>query len=181
PERLARASDFDPLTFDSDEQGNIMVVWLDGTEIRSRVYDRAQDRWLPEALVATTTADAILGKPDLTSGSAILYFKTPAPNPGTWAAIYEAGVGWVQASTVQLDEESGDLVAVSMDEAGNALVVWNFDVRHRRYLREGGWQAAASFVSISVTSNTLWAAAAPDGTVLVVANDFGWPWAIRFE
>jgi hypothetical protein len=68
-----------------------------------------------------------------------------------------------------------------MDVAGNALVVWSTELRHRRYIHGLGWQPAASVVGLGVDPDYIWAAAAPDGTVLAIADEFGLPLALRFQ
>jgi hypothetical protein len=182
PDALATATEFSAFTFDEDEQGNIIVIWRDVDVIRSRVYERAKNQWTPLALVATTTTSAFLNKPDMTAGSAVFSFNASDPDPATWAAVYEAGVGWNEDSFLRLgDNESGGLVAVSMDGAGNALAAWDGTFRYRRYLPGTGWRAASSLVSVGVFTSHIWAAAALDGAVLVVSNDFASPWSIRFE
>ena len=182
PESLTRVSYFASFTWDSDEQGNILVVWREDDEISSRFYDHAGNRWLPVDFLGSVPSNVVLGKPDLTAGNAILYFKTPDPDAVGWVAVYEAGVGWIEDSVVELSGGTpGPFVGVSMDAAGNALVVWDTNFRHRRYLHGLGWQPASSLVSISISRNYVWGAAAPDGSVLVMGNDFASPLAIRFE
>jgi hypothetical protein len=105
---------------------------------------------------------------------------------GTWAAIYEAGTGWIDSSIVSLDDPpDGQDIAVSIDAAGNALAVWQSELRFQRYVAGVGWQTPSS-LQARVDPVYVWSAAAPDGSVLVVANDLEdspsvYPMAIRFE
>jgi hypothetical protein len=63
--------------------------------------------------------------------------------------------------------------------------VWQSELKFRRYVAGVGWQAPDS-LDANVNKYNVFAAGAPDGSVLVVANDLeenpdGAPIAVRFE
>jgi hypothetical protein len=186
PEPLAATVDIRTLVVDADEQGNIMLVWNDVNEVWSRTYQRGTDEWTRTQFVAATTTEAIIHPLDVTRGNAILAVDSRDTTEGTWAAIYEAGTGWIDSSIVSLDDPpDGQDIAVSIDAAGNALAVWQSELRFQRYVAGVGWQTPSS-LQARVDPVYVWSAAAPDGSVLVVANDLEdspsvYPMAIRFE
>jgi hypothetical protein len=187
PELLASAPDFPSIRANSDEQGNIVVVWREADEIRSRIYDYASGDWTPNQLLSTTSTIANIRELDVTAGHAIVGVNSFEATEGLWAMVYEPGSGWLEASKVRLDDPGpvGYNVAVSIDRFGNGLAVWNSELRHRRYRANGGWQPRAN-LGTSVEEFFLYLAGAPDGSVLVVANDLsqnpnGVPMAVHFE
>jgi hypothetical protein len=174
---------FDSVAHQADEDGNIIVVWASEGEIWSRVYRQAQDDWLPAAFLAATPLVVQITRLDMTAGNAIVYYRTGTPDPGSWAAIYQAGVGWVTSSIVRLDPALA-FGAVALDSAGNGLVVWNTPGKVRRYVSGSGWQPESP-LGASTYAN-LWAAAALGGSVLFVSSEadgatVGAPYAVRFE
>jgi hypothetical protein len=173
PEPFASIVEYPSFAADSDEEGNIIFAWTNGDEIWSRIYQRAVDEWTRPLIIATTSPNPILGRPDITAGNAIVTFNTFDPDPSTWAAIYEPGVGWIENAIVRLDSEwTGGSVGATMDPRGNALAVWDpeqSDFQYRRYVAGAGWQARSS-TEDRVNPYMLWSAVAPDGTILAAAT-----------
>jgi len=187
PERIASGVDFPSFRADSDEQGNLVVVWREADEIRSRVYENASGDWTPNQLLATTSTIATIRELDITAGHAMVGVDSLEPAEGIWAMVYEPGSGWLETSKVRLDDPgtSGYNVAVSIDAFGNGLAVWHSELRHRRYRANEGWQPVDD-LGTNVEEYFIFADGAPDGSVLVVANDVatnpnGIPVAVRFE
>jgi hypothetical protein len=186
PEPLASAADIQSLAVDSDAQGNLAVVWREGDEIRSRFYEQSRGEWTPAEFVSTTSTTAQIMGLDISSGHAILAVNSFDTTEGAWTILHDADTGWLNASRVRLDEAGiGYPIALSADSAGNALAVWQSELKYRRYVAGVGWQAASS-LQTNVDPNYVFAAGAPDGSVLVVANDVetnpnGIPLAARFE
>ena len=63
--------------------------------------------------------------------------------------------------------------------------MWGPELRYRRYVAGVGWQAASA-LDANVDADSVSSAAAPDGSVLVLATDLeanpnGAPMAVRFE
>ena len=186
PELLASGAQIGSFSSDSDEQGNIIVVWRENDQIWSRVYQREQAEWTRELFVMPASLDAIVLRPDMTAGGAIVPINSFGDDPGTWVAVYQAGTGWVQDSIVLLDSEwvGGD-VPVALDSAGNALAAWNSEIEARRYVAGTGWQPSAPPDAL-INGYYMGAAVAPDGTVLVASTGYEGdairgPWTIRFE
>jgi hypothetical protein len=186
PEQVASAPDIQSFVADSDDEGNIIVVWRQDDEVRSRVYDHASGEWTPNQFVATTSTIATVLRPTMTGGNAIVAVNSQEASEGTWAKVYRSGEGWLDDSKVRLDDPgSGYAVALSIDSMGNALAVWQSQLNYRRYDAVLGWQAASS-LNASVNPDHVYAAGAPDGSVLIVANDVGTtpngiPMAVLFE
>jgi hypothetical protein len=184
-ETLASATEIFSFNADSDEQGNIVVVWREGDQIWSRLYSRAENQWTRELFVTTAPTSSVLRRLDMTAGNAIISFEDA--NLMRASAIYEAGVGWIDDSIVTLDDTSNTAVAVSIDTRGNALAVWGNGFQYRRYVAGEGWLAASSLPNPGLNLDFgIWAAGAPDGSVLIVGTDTGGtvrplPWTIRFE
>ncbi len=184
---MASAPDIGTFICDSDEEGNIIVVWTDAGEVWSRVYERARNAWTMPAFVVTVSLDAIPYNLDMTAGSALITINSFDPGPATWAAVYRAGMGWDEESIVKLDEPwTGWAVAVAVDPRGNAIAAWHSDLKYRRYIPGSGW-SAASPIQGHVNPYYQWAAGAPDGSAVVVTTDSDEmdnnrvPFAIRFE
>ncbi|HEX6276729.1 MAG TPA: Ig-like domain-containing protein [Polyangiaceae bacterium] len=187
PERIASGVDFPSFRAGSDEQGNIVVVWREADEIRSRSYEYASGDWTPNQLLATTSTIADVRELDITAGHAIVGVNSFEPTEGLWVMVYEPGSGWLETSKVRLDDPgtNGYNITVSIDASGNGLAVWHSELRHRRYRANEGWQPVDN-LGTNVEEYFLFAAGAPDGSVLVVANDLsqnpnGVPLAVRFE
>jgi hypothetical protein len=187
PEPIASVFNVESLAFDSDEEGNIIVVWLETDEIWSRIYERARDAWTGAQFVGNTSTYGIVMGVDITAGSAVVAVNGRNPTDGMWAAIYQSGVGWIQSSIARLDDRELYSIGLSIDPAGNALAVWGPELRYRRYVAGVGWQATSELDTNGRDSNSYFAGAgAPDGSVVLVATDFeanpnGVPMAIRFE
>jgi hypothetical protein len=186
-EPLASAPDIYNFRCDSDEEGNIIVVWVDAGDVWSRVYQRAQNTWTTPEFIVTVSPDALLGNIDMTAGNAVLSINSFDPAPATWAAVYLAATGWDQDSIVKLDEPwTGWAVAVAIDPRGNAIAGWHSDLKYRRYVLGSGW-SATSLVEGYVNPYYQWAAGAPDGSVTVVTtealnmDEYRVPFAVRFE
>jgi hypothetical protein len=189
-ESLASASEIVAFAVDGDEQGNIVVVWRDVSNVRARIYDRADDNWTQEELVAPAAANATFVRPCMSNGNAIVAFVSiEGVQPTVTAAVYQAGVGWLEDSVVTLDGGTVDgNIAVAIDGAGNALATWSTELRYRRYVAGEAWLATESLLDLDLNLDLyrMWSTIAPDGSVLVVSNDLGGsasplPWAIRFE
>jgi hypothetical protein len=185
PEPIASAPNVESLAVDSDEEGNIIVVWLETDEIWSRIYERARDAWTGPQFVGNTSTYGIIMGVDITAGSAVVAVNGRNPTDGMWAAVYQSGVGWLQSSIARLDDRELYSIGLSIDPAGNALAVWGPELRYRRYVAGVGWQAASA-LNANVGDWYFAAAGAPDGSAVLVATDFdanpnGAPMAVRFE
>lgn len=188
PEQVTSGTSLGYFNADSDENGNIIVVWTEGEEIWSRFYERADNAWTRPLFIVNTPPDSIPLRPDMTAGNAIVAINAFDPDPATWAAIYRPGTGWIADSVVRIDEPwTGWGVAVSIDRAGNAVAAWHSDMKFKRYVSGKGWSSTSPVMKGSVVNPFyMWGAGAPDGTVLVVANDTDGqdnrvPFAVRFE
>jgi hypothetical protein len=123
----------------------------------------------------------------MAAGNVVVAFNAFDPSPGTWAAVYESGVGWTDESVATLEEDlSGFAVGVSIDRMGQAIAVWNGDLRSRRYVAGEGWQEPLRALGTNINQYYIWTASAADGSVVVVSNEIVGdenhaPWAIRFE
>jgi hypothetical protein len=170
PEQIASAPQFGQFEFDADEQGNIVVAWREDERLWSRIYERATDSWSEELFVAPTSTNQSITFIDMTNGNALLGFNTGAPDPATWAVMYEAGKGWVESSLVRLHQVNA-YVGAALDDAGNGIAISTAEglgVQVRRYLAGHGWESPPA-LDVGITGN-LWAAAAPDRSVTVVSN-----------
>jgi hypothetical protein len=187
PEPIASVPNVEFLASDSDEEGNIIVVWLETDEIWSRFYERARDAWTGPQFVGNTSTYGIVMGVDITAGSAVVAVNGRNPTDGMWAAIYQSGVGWLQSSVARLDDRELNPIGISIDPAGNALVVWGPELRYRRYVADIGWQAASQLdLNVGDSYSHFAGAGAPDGSFVLVATDFeanpnGVPMAVRFE
>jgi hypothetical protein len=185
PQPLGSATEIPDLAADSDERGNIVVTWRQDAELWARIYQRETDTWIPARKVGTTTGYATVPRPEITAGNAIVVADSNSQTEGMLVGIYQAGVGWVESSVTHLDNRGQAGIAVTIDAAGNALAVWRSELKYRRYVAGEGWKAASS-LDANVHNTYVFAAGAPDGSVLVVATDLdenpnGLPIAIRFE
>lgn len=184
PELLASAPTMRELYFDSDEQGNIIVIWFENDRAWSRIYERKNDAWTRELLVFETSSDASVSSLDMTAGSALVSLSTGEPS--IWAAVYEAGIGWSDASLVRLDGLSA-WVGTALDHAGNGIAMWavNDTLQFRRFVAGVGWQKPSWFTAPIQHLGFVFGATAPDGSVTAVANarlaETYAPWAVRFE
>jgi hypothetical protein len=188
PEILASAAEIGAFNLDSDELGNVVVVWRQVDEIWARVFERSKDAWTPAAYLMGPAPGALIQDPDITGGNAVVSFNTFDPDPSTWAMVYRSELGWIPSSLIRLDNPyTGGHVAVTMDPQGNALAAWHTTFRSRRFTKRDGWSEVRS-LALSINPYYIWGAAARDGSVLVVSNEFAGdgetniaPWAIRFE
>jgi hypothetical protein len=171
---------------ESDEQGNIVALWLetDNTEIWSRVYDRANEEWTQAMLVTTLQAPGWLGGADMAAGNAIACAGI-SDTTRLFCAIYQPGVGWLQNSIREVASDFTAFVGPGMtiDQDGNALVVWGNEFRHRRYVKGERWLPT---VPGDVQVIPYGSAAAIDGSVTVVGfhtniSDEVFPAVLRFE
>lgn len=168
-EPLAFAADIGGYSCDSDEEGNIIVVWDEAGAVRSRVYEPSQNAWTAPVPVMTRTPPVLMGAVVMTAGRAIVTVQKFAPDSAGWAAIYETG-GWDEDAIVLLDEPLIGSVAPTIDSRGNALVVWGDDLTARRYVAGSGW-SEASPLDLRVYLFNRWAVGAPDGSVIVANMD----------
>jgi hypothetical protein len=186
PALVATAPEFGSYNVDADDEGNILVVWEDGGEVWSRIYQRNRDEWTRAAFIGGGIEHGIIGACDLTAGNAIVTFNSFDPSPGAWAAIYIAGVGWIEDSLTSIDGTwTGASVGVAISKRGDALLTWHTEAKFRRYIHGNGWQPAVS-QERSIDAFSRWNAMAPDGSVLVmsnapVRNGNYVPWVARFE
>ena len=124
PEPIASAPRIFNFTFDSDEHGNIIVVWTENDRIWSRAYAPVNEiLGAEEQFVATTSSNASVGNVDMTNGNAILSFSTDDPTRSRWVAVYEAGNGWVESWQVRLDDQQGGVAGIALDDAGNGIAI----------------------------------------------------------
>jgi hypothetical protein len=190
PTPLASVSQLHDIDAASDAAGNILVIWVDGTNIWSRVYTRGTGEWSRAQLMTTTTTPgANVGEIGFVAGTAAVAFNNANPDTWTGAAVYQEGQGWIESATIKLDPDwTGSAVSVALDAVGNGLAVWRPDgssFKYRRYVAGEGWRETAS-LSFDINPYYLWAIAEPNGTVLVVSNELDGsdnrvPWATRFE
>ncbi len=165
--------------FASDEQGNIIVAWIDIDGLWTRIYERENDHWTDPAFVRAVGLQDLVYTPILSAGRAIIASVSSA---GTWVDLYEPGAAWTAASAVQLPGAVTGL-GIARDSSGNALVVWNAELNFRRYVAGSGWQAASD-LDANVDASQMWVVGADDGTAMVVAPDSGTSGSIltvRFE
>jgi hypothetical protein len=93
----------------------------------------------------------------------------------------------LEDAETRLDGEwTGALIGLSIDARGNVLATWDTDLRARRYIDGVGWQTVERPYDISVNQYYMWAAGAPDGSVLVATNAIRngtnyAPWVVHFE
>ena len=186
PAQIAQGVEIANFLVDCDEAGNIMVVWHEIDQIRSRIYERGRNAWSRELPIATTTSFATVRDVAITSGNAIVAVNSFDETEGSWAAVYRPDVGWANDTFVRLDDPGiGYPIEVSIDSAGNALAVWQSELKFRRYVAGNGWQAPSS-LDANVSDSFFGGAGASDGSVLIVATDLGrnadgLPMAVRFE
>jgi hypothetical protein len=186
-EPLAFAPDIATYSCDSDEEGNIILVWIDDVgNVKSRVYEPAQNAWTMPAPLMTVVPPAMVGGLDMTAGNAIVSIQKFAPDSAVWAAIYEAGVGWDEESIVLLGEPLIGSVAVSLDPRRNAVAIFHDDLMARRYVSGSGWSEAEPLDHRVYLFNRF-AAGAPDGSVIVAnmsvdeKDQIEVPLFVRFE
>jgi len=185
PEQLASAPRIYNFTFDSDEHGNIIVVWTENDRIWSRAYDRSMDSWSGEEFVATTSSNASVGSVDMTNGNAILSFSSDDPTRSRWVTVYEAGNGWDESWQVRLDDQQGSVAGIALDDAGNGIAICvpeGLGTQVRRFVAGIGWQPPSA-PPVGFHPNLIYAAAAFDRSVSFVTATAGSlvPRAIRFE
>jgi hypothetical protein len=171
--------------FENDEQGNMVVVWREDDRVWSRIYERRSDVWTNELLVAGTATPLYASGVGMTAGNVVVWLQSSTTEPSSWAAVYQEGIGWSDASFVLLDARTGG-VGVGLDSAGHGIATWTLggDLEFRRYVAGVGWQERSSLTA-RLRQGYVWAAPAPDGSVTVVASESvgtGYaPWVIRFE
>jgi hypothetical protein len=186
PELLASAPVLYAPYIDSDEQGNMVVLWRENDRIWSRIYEREHDAWTSELVVAGTSTPAGIDAIDMTSGRVLVSLNSSTTDPSTWAAVYKPDVGWSDASFVRLDARTSGGFGVALDGAGNGIATWTLggDLEFRRYVADVGWQEPSSLTA-RLQQGYVWAAPEPDGSVTVVANEAVGaryaPWVVRFE
>jgi hypothetical protein len=172
-EPLTSEADIPYWLVESDESGNIALLWLKGEkEIWSRFYQRDVDTWTRPQLVAAGASAATMGFPRVGAGNVALplYLDREA-----YGAFYQRGIGWIQSSIVELDL-LGDFefasgafgVEMAMDPRGNALAVGT--TGYRRYQPATGWQSVVTH-GLDLGPWRLWLAAAADGSVTAVTHD----------
>jgi hypothetical protein len=183
---VASAANIDLWSVSADDQGNIVLFWSETNRIWSRIYEPGEDSWTRPLLVSTTGMYPMaLGEMSQGNVAAALFWDDVA-----YGAYYQAGVGWVQSSIVDLGElgglvpRSGEFgVATAIDPRGNAIAVGR--IGYRRYVPGDGWQSPVEH-RLDLGQWRLWMAAAPDGTILAVTHDLTGddeliPQAVRFE
>jgi hypothetical protein len=184
PEPIASAPLIFDFAYDSDEHGNIIVVWPENDRVWSRIYARSSDSWGEEQFVAAASSNANVQRVDMTNGSALLSFGSREPTPSTWAMIYDAGQGWVESSLVSLDEQQSSDAGIALDDAGNGIAIYapaGLGSRIRRYVAGVGWQPHVP-PPLAIAGATC--AAAFDRSITVVtstATGNPAPRTIRFE
>ncbi len=156
----------------SDEQGNIVLLWVDfdetGDEMWSRVYERESAEWTRPQLVMPAPPYSGFGRPVMSSGNIAV---TIYGGDMMWTgACYEKGSGWVQSSFVELDGlgDPGIYVelGIDIDRRGNVLTVGQ--TGYRRYVPGEGWQPIVQHGLDFDGIREVWLAAAPDGSKVAV-------------
>jgi hypothetical protein len=186
PERLASAPVLYGPSLDSDEQGNMVVIWREDDRVWSRIYEREHDAWTSELLVAGTATPAVVSSVAMTAGRVLVSLSSSTMVPSTWAAVYQPDVGWSDASFVLLNSRASSGSHVALDSAGNGIATWTLggDMEFRRYVADIGWQEPSSLTA-RLRQSYVWAAPEPDGSLTVVANEAVGtqyaPWVVRFE
>jgi hypothetical protein len=95
------------------------------------------------------------------AGSAVAVWQTISNGKiSIWASRYEPGVGWDTEQTIEADDRRNAFnPKLGLDEAGNALVVWNhrgggrLNIVATRYLIGSGWGTPAA-IDVSTAGNS---------------------------
>jgi hypothetical protein len=170
----------------SAENGSIVVIWMEGMQIWSRIYEREADTWTRPLLITNESTVPSFGSPQMAAGNIgmQLYVSSTA-----YGAYYQHGVGWIQSSIVDLAElgvgdfTSGFGVQMAMDGRGNLLAIGHTGCR--RYIPGEGWQSAVEH-GLDLGPWRMWTATQPDGSFVAItheltANDEIIPAIVRFE
>jgi len=181
-EPIASASDIRAWRTQSDEQGNIAVLWAQADQFWSRIYVRQNESWGRPQLVTTATTDALPTDLQMAAGNIVVPLYWDSVPHG---AYYEHDIGWVEASIVDFGRLNDiDLgVQISIDRRGNALAVGR--TGYQRYLPGKNWQSPVEH-GLELGPWRLWLVAATDGGVLAVTHDLTIndeliPEVVRFE
>jgi hypothetical protein len=176
-EPLATAPIVDQLVVASDEQGNIVLLWVDfdetrGSEMWSRVYERENAAWTRAQHVMSAPPYSYFQRPAISSGNIAV---TIYGGDMVWTgAYYEKGTGWVQSSFIDLDglgnyDPFNEIyVELGIDQRGNVLAVGQ--TGYRRYVPGDGWQPIVEHGLDHDGLRRFWMSAAPDGSTIAVMN-----------
>ena len=160
----------------TDGNGNFVAVWIQyespGSSICAAMYEKGQG-WLDAELLEDSDEEPTA--PQVAMNEAGNAVATWAQMNGStfkrdvWSNRYVKGVGWLGPERVEVNSSAEDrVVAVAMDSAGNAVVVWTryeaaIDVMASRYEVGAGWGepivldsselADSSFPSVAVDGN----------------------------
>jgi hypothetical protein len=151
---------------DSDELGNIVIVWRHATELWARAYDAEAAEWLePEQIAEGTSVrwNAV----DSATGRVVASYLS---NGVLTLAYYEPKRGWDEEDRVEAGPAEGGAVAI--DTRGNAIALWSGAGDYRRYVAGKGWQPAES-LQLTVAASSVGVFATSSGELAVVASDRG--------
>jgi hypothetical protein len=186
-EPIVTAAEIRQWRVESDEHGNIVLLWTQADQIWSRIYEREREAWTRAQLITAATAEGGFMDPQISAGNVAVAMYW---NRVLYGAYYQAGVGWNQASITDLDGLgefewfSGDFaVQTVIDQRGNVLAVG--PTGYRRFLPSIGWQSIVQH-GLQLGRWRLWMAASPDGSIVAIthdltANDELIPQLVRFE
>jgi hypothetical protein len=154
-----------------DAQGNISVIWVQGNELWSRIYQRGDDVWTRPVPVMTGANGISFGFPRMAYGNVAMQVYVDST---AYAAYYQQGVGWIENSIVDLANlgvgnfTEGFGVEMSIDDRGNMLAVGH--AGYRRYIPGEGWRPAAQH-HLDLGPWRMWMLPAPDGSAVAVTHE----------
>ncbi|GLQ33068.1 Ig-like domain-containing protein [Litoribrevibacter albus] len=150
---------------DMDQEGNAIVVWhgFDGT--RNNIYSNryvVDNGWIDPIIINAPGSNAYAPQVSVnTAGEAMaVWYQDDLDGLSRdmiWAARYTPENAWLPAETISENENNSsvDYPIISVDNQGNALVIWTQyrdsegDVWSRYYQANNGWQTPTQLENIT--------------------------------
>lgn len=183
----------------TDGNGNFMAVWVQfespGSSICAALCD-ADQGWLDAELIEETDEEVVTPKVAMNAaGDAIaawVQMNESTFKRDVWSNRYVKDVGWLGPEQVEDNSSAEDrVIAVAMDSAGNAMVVWTryeaaIDVMASRYEAGVGWSGPIVLDSSELTDSSFPSVAVDgdgDFTVVWLEWEMAQPsiWAKRYD
>lgn len=165
----------------SDDQGNALAVWLQGTSTYTSIYScyfKAGEGWgLDEAV--ETGDDGNAGNPSIAmdaSGNAIaVWHQNDGLTNNIYSNIYTPGTGWASAELIATDN-SGQAYSpqIAMNPSGEAIATWResdgieMNAMANIYLPGTGWGSETIIDSGTSSVNVPYPAIDSDGNAVTV-------------
>lgn len=132
-----------------DQLGNVLVAWIESTDVKARWYDAALAKWGPitslESRAGACSAPRVAVS---ANGNAVVAFEVAGTPPQTWARRYVDGAWEAVELTVQNPPADSIYLAEPQPvfEGDSALLVWS--------RREGAAQNAVTYIDAATAGPT---------------------------